>query len=69
MRKSTKNQQSQVQTIPRTVTSRNVTAGNGDVNNFWKGSCWFCRLRTLCYFVQPESRKWLFGKLYLHTSI
>ena len=57
-------QQSQVQTIQRIVTSRKVTQNNGNINNFWKGSRWFCRqcLRTFCYFLWPESRKWLFGK-------
>ena len=60
----------QVQTIQRTVTSRNVTQDNGK-NNFWKGSRWFFRqcLRTFCYFLRPESRKWLFGKLHLCPSI
>jgi len=24
-------------------TSRNVTQDNGNINNFWKGSRWFCR--------------------------
>jgi len=35
MRKSAKKQQSQIQ---RTVTSRNVTQDNGNINNFWKVS-------------------------------
>jgi len=43
MRKSAKKQQSQIQTIQRTVTSRNVTQDNGNINNFWKGSRWFYR--------------------------
>jgi len=42
MRKSAKKQQSQVQTIQRTVSSRNVTQDNGNINNFWKDCCWFC---------------------------
>jgi len=36
-------QQLQVQTTQRTVTSRNLTHDNGNVNSFCKGSCWFCR--------------------------
>ena len=43
MRKSVKKQQSQVRKIQRTVTSRNVTQINSNINNFWKGSRWFCR--------------------------
>jgi len=43
MRKSAKKQQSQIQTIQRTVASRNVTQDNGNINNFWKGNRWFCR--------------------------
>jgi len=35
MRKSAKKQQSQVQTIQRTVTSKNVAQGDGNTNNFW----------------------------------
>ena len=52
LRKSAK-QQSQVQTIQRTITSKNVTQDNANINNFWKGSRWFClqRLRTFCYFL------------------
>ena len=48
--------QSQVQSIQRTVPSRNVTQHNGNINNFWKGSRWFCRqyLRSFCYFLRPE---------------
>ena len=71
MSKSAKKQQSQVQTIQRRVTSRSVTRDNDNINNFWKGSLWFCRqcLRTFRYFLRPESRKWLFGKLYLCPSI
>jgi len=42
MRKSEENQQSQVQTIQRTVANRNVTQDNGNLNKFWKGSCWIC---------------------------
>jgi len=42
MRKSLKKQQSQVQMIQKTVTSRNVTQDNDNINNFCKGSCWFC---------------------------
>jgi len=41
MRKSAKKQQSQVQTIQITVTSRNVTQDNGNINKFWKGGRWF----------------------------
>jgi len=37
-----KKKQSQVQTIHRTVTGRNVTQDNGNINNFWKGSYWLC---------------------------
>jgi len=64
-------QQSQVQAIQRTVTSRNVAQDNCNINNFWKGSRRFCRQcrMTFCYFLQPESRKWLFGKLHLCPSI
>jgi len=71
MRKSAKKQQSQVQTIQRIVSSRNVTQDSGNINNFWKGSrCFFRqRLRTFCYFLRPDSRKWLFGKLRLCPSI
>jgi len=67
MRKSAKNNNHMVQTIQRRVTSRNATHDNGNINNFWKGSRWFCReyLKTFCYFLQPELRKWLFGKLRL----
>jgi len=30
---------------------------------FWKGIWWFCHqcLRTFCYFLPPNLRKWLFG--------
>jgi len=42
MSKSAKKQQSQVQTIQRTVPSRNATQDNGNINNFWKSSRWFC---------------------------
>jgi len=42
MRILAKNQQSQIQTIQRTVTSRNVTQDNGNIHKFWKGSRWFC---------------------------
>ena len=71
MRKSAKKQQSQAQTIQVTVTTRNVIQINGTINNFWKGSRWFFRqfLRTFCYFLRPESMKWLFGKLHLCSSI
>jgi len=71
MRNSAKKQQSQIQTIQRTVNSRNVTQDNGNANNVWKGSRWFCRqcLRTVCYFLRPESRKWFFWKTYLCQSI
>jgi len=50
MRKSAKKQQSQLQAMKRTVTSENVTQGNGNISNFWKGSRWFCSqcLRTFC---------------------
>jgi len=59
MMKSARKQQSQVQTIQKTVTIRNVTQDNSNINNFSKGGPWFCRqcLRTL--------RKRLFGKLHL----
>jgi len=52
-----------VQTIQRRVTSRNATHDNGNINNFWKDSRWFCReyRKTFCYFLRPEIRKWLFG--------
>jgi len=43
MKKSAKKQQSQVQTIQRTITSRNVIQSNGGINKFWKGSRWLCR--------------------------
>jgi len=56
MSKSVKKQQSKIQTIQRTVTSRNETQDIGNINNFWKGIRWFCRqwLRTFCHFLQPE---------------
>ena len=39
---SEKKQQSRVQTIQRTVTSRNIAQDNGsNINKFWKGSRWF----------------------------
>jgi len=38
MRKSAKKQQSQVQTIQRTVTNRDATQDTGNINKFWKGS-------------------------------
>ena len=41
MRKLAKKQQSQVQMIQRTVTSRNVILNNGNIKKFWEGSCWF----------------------------
>jgi len=71
MGKSEKKQQSQVQTIKRTVTGIKESQDNGNIKNFWKGSRWFCRqcLRALCHFLRPESRKWLFGKLHLSPSI
>jgi len=62
MRKSAKKKQSQVQTIQRTVSSRNVTQDNDIMKKFWKGSRWFRRqcLRYFRYFLRTESRKWLF---------
>jgi len=71
MRKSAKEQQSQVQMVQRTVTSRNATQHNGNINNFCKGGRWFWRQcqRTFCYYLRPESRKRLFGKLHLCPSI
>ena len=56
MRKSAKKQQSQAQTIQRTVTGIKESQDNGNINNFWKGSRWFCLqcLRTLCYFVRQN---------------
>jgi len=53
MRKSAKKQQSEVQTIQRTVPSRNATQDNDSINTFWKSSRWFCLqyLRTFCYFL------------------
>ena len=71
MRKSAKKQQSQVQTIRRTVSSRNVTQDSGNIINIWKGCRWFyrqCR-RTFCYFLRPDFKKFLFGKLHLCPSI
>jgi len=67
IRKSAKKQQSQIQTIQRTIIIRNVTQDNGKINNFQKGSRWFCRqcLRSFCCFLRPESRKGLFVKLHL----
>jgi len=52
-------------------TSKNVIQDNGNINNFWKGSRWFCHqcLGTFCCFLRPELRKWLFGKLHLCPSI
>jgi len=41
MRKSAKNQKSQVQTIKRTVTGKKESQDNSNINNFWKGSGWF----------------------------
>ena len=52
MRKSAKKQQSQIQ---RTVTSRNVTQDNGNMNNFWKGSRWFCR-QCVEFALQPQHK-------------
>jgi len=73
MRKSAKKQQSQIQTIQRTVTSRNVTQDNGNINNFWKGNRCFCRqcLRNedLVLFLTTRIKKCLFGKLNLCQSI
>jgi len=71
MRKSAKKHQSQVQTIQRKITSRNVAQNNGNINKFWKGSRWFCPqcLRTFCYFLRPGSRKLLSGKVHLCPSI
>jgi len=71
MRKSAKKQQSQLQKIQRTVTSKKVTQDNGKTNKFWKESRWFCRqcLRTFCYVLRSDLRKWLFGKLHLCPSI
>jgi len=56
MRKSVKKYQSQVQTIQRTVPSRNTTQANRNINNFWKCSLWFCIqcLSTFCYFLQQN---------------
>jgi len=70
MRNSAK-KRSQVQTIQRTVSSRNVTQDNNIMKKFWKGSRWFRRqsLRTFCYFLRTESRKRLFGKLHFYPSI
>jgi len=63
--------QPQVQTIQRTVSSRNVIQDNDIMKKFWKGRRWFRRqcLRTFCYFLRTESRKWLFGKLRFYPSI
>jgi len=71
MKKSAKKQQSQVQTIQRTITSRNVIQSNGGINKFWKGSRWLCRhcLRTFCYFLRSQPRKPQYGKLHLCPSI
>jgi len=71
MSRSAKKQQLQVQTIQRIVTSRNVIQDNGNISNFWNNSPWFCLqcLKTFCYFSQPKSRKWMFGKLHLRPSI
>jgi len=73
MRKSAKKQQPHVQTIQRTVTSRNpgrnVTQDNGNINKFWKGSRWFCCLVTFHYFLRSDTRKRLFGKLHFFPSI
>ena len=71
MRESAEKQLVQVQTIQRIVTTRNVTQDYGNINNFWKGSHWFCHqcLRTFCYFLPPESRKCVLGKLHLCPSI
>jgi len=38
MRKSAKKQQSQVETIKRTVIGIKESQDNGNINNFWKGS-------------------------------
>jgi len=71
MRRSAKKQQSQIQTFQRIVRSRNVTQDSGNIKNFSKSSRWFFRqcLKTFCYFLGPESRKLLFGKLHLCPSI
>jgi len=68
MRKSPKKQQSQFQI--RTVTSESVAQGNGNINIFWKGSRWFFRQCLRIFFIfYDQSKKWLFGKLYLCPSI
>jgi len=41
MRKSAIKQQSQVQTIKRTVIGIKQSQDNGNINKFWKGSRWF----------------------------
>jgi len=70
MRTWVKKQQSQAQTVQRTVTSRNITLDNSNINKFWKGRCWFAvNAGDLFYFLGPDSRKRLFGKLHLYLSI
>jgi len=54
IKKSAKQQQSQVQTIQRTVTSENVAQGIGNINNFWKGSRWFCLQCPRTFFVSYD---------------
>ena len=56
---SEKKKQSQVQTIQRTVSSRNVTQDNDIMKKFWKGSRWFRRhcLRTFLLFLTNRIKK------------
>jgi len=57
MRKSAKKQQSQIQTIQRTATSRNVTQDNGNINNFWKSNRWFCRQCLRPFVISYDQKK------------
>jgi len=57
MRKSPKEQRSHRQTIQRKVTSRNVTQDNVNINNFWKGSRWFCPSEALLLFLTTRIKK------------
>ena len=56
MRISAKKQQPKVQTIQRTAI-RDVTQHNGNINNFWKGSRWFCCHKDLLLFHTTRIKK------------
>ena len=62
--KFSEKQHSQIQTIQRTLTSKNVAQGNGNLNNFWKGSCCFCRQCLRTFFISYDQNiKMAFWKM------